>query len=182
MRPMQAVNDNFVDAAVGVIDSPVGALLAAATDQAVVALQFTHPDTFEVHRDTLLRRYAARIATEHPVLTLLREQLAQYFQGQRRDFDLPLDYPGTVFQQRVWRLLLEIPYGTTWSYLDMAERLGDLKLLRAVGGANGANPIAIVIPCHRVVNASGALGGYGGGSWRKQLLLDLEAGQQRLNL
>jgi O-6-methylguanine DNA methyltransferase len=77
---------------------------------------------------------------------------------------------------------LEIPYGATWSYRDMAERLGDLQAVRAVGGANGANPIAIVIPCHRVINASGALGGYGGGSWRKQLLLDLEAGQQRLCL
>ena len=93
---------------------------------------------------------------------------------------MPLLYPGTSFQQQVWLALLQIGYGQTWSYLDLARRIGDLNATRAVGMANGANPIAIVIPCHRVVNANGELGGYGGGLWRKRILLDLERGQGRL--
>ena len=174
------MNDNFTDAAIGTIDSPVGTLLAVAPDAALLALHFTHPDTVATRYEAVMQRYAARPDQEQPLLVQARRELTEYFSGRRQRFELPLEYPGTTFQQRVWRLLLEIPYGTTWSYRDMAVRLGDLQALRAVGGANGANPIAIVIPCHRVINATGALGGYGGGAWRKQLLLDLEAGQQQL--
>jgi methylated-DNA-[protein]-cysteine S-methyltransferase len=110
----------------------------------------------------------------------LRTQLAEYFAGQRREFTLPLSYTGSQFQRRVWLSLLKIPYGQTWSYLDVARDVGDCAATRAVGAANGSNDIAIVIPCHRVINAGGSLGGYGGGSWRKQRLLDLECGQGRL--
>jgi O-6-methylguanine DNA methyltransferase len=113
-------------------------------------------------------------------LDALRVQLAEYFAGQRRQFDLPLVIRGTPFQDRVWQALLTIPYGDTWSYRDLAERIGQSAATRAVGTANGMNRIAIVIPCHRVVNADGRLGGYGGGVWRKQLLLDLERGQGSL--
>jgi O-6-methylguanine DNA methyltransferase len=88
---------------------------------------------------------------------------------------------GTPFQEQVWRTLLEIPYGVTWSYRDVATRIGLPGATRAVGTANGMNRIAIVIPCHRVVNADGKLGGYGGGVWRKQHLLDLERGQRRID-
>jgi O-6-methylguanine DNA methyltransferase len=179
---MSGARGNFFDASAAVctIDSPAGTLLAGATAHALVALKFTEPDTLAQQCDELCRRMAARCEAEHPVLVQLDAELKEYFTGRRSVFEVPLDYAGSPFQHSVWGLLLQIPYGATWSYRDMAERLGDPKALRAVGGANHNNPIAIVIPCHRVINANGALGGYGGGLWRKQLLLDLEAGQQRL--
>lgn len=117
-----------------------------------------------------------------PVLDALRVQLEEYFRGTRRAFDVPLNSVGSPFQERVWTALCEIPYGDTWSYLQLALRIGDALATRAVGYANGANPIAIVIPCHRVINADGGDGGYGGGLWRKRILLDLERGQGTLQL
>ena len=105
-----------------------------------------------------------------------REQLGQYFAGERSRFDLPLAPRGTAFEQRVWDALLEIPYGTTESYGALARRIGAPAAARAVGLANGRNPIAIVIPCHRVIGADGSLTGFGGGLGRKRFLLDLEAG------
>ena len=117
-----------------------------------------------------------------PVLDDLRLQLEEYFRGARRDFSVPLNSVGSPFQERVWAALCEIPYGDTWSYLQLALRIGDALATRAVGYANGANPIAIVIPCHRVINADGGDGGYGGGLWRKRILLDLERGQGTLQL
>ena len=101
-------------------------------------------------------------------------QLRDYFAGRRREFDLALDARGTAFQRRVWDALLEIPYGGTWSYADLAERVGSPRGFRAVGAANGRNPLAIVIPCHRVINSGGKLGGYGGGLPLKKKLLELE--------
>lgn len=118
----------------------------------------------------------------NPVLDDLRVQLEEYFRGARRDFSVPLNSVGSPFQERVWAALCEIPYGDTWSYLQLALRIGDAQATRAVGYANGANPIAIVIPCHRVINADGGDGGYGGGLWRKRILLDLERGQGTLQL
>lgn len=112
---------------------------------------------------------------EHPVARELRAQLAQYFAGARRVFDLPIAPEGTAFQLRAWRELARIPYGATLSYGEQAARLGDRKLARAVGGANRANPIPIVIPCHRVIGRSGALTGFAGGTKIKRALLDLEA-------
>jgi O-6-methylguanine DNA methyltransferase len=166
-------------------ESPVGTLIAAATDEALCLLEFSEPETFEARLSALRERHAQSLrpgANDHPNshLVALGRQLEEYFAGQRREFDLPLLYPGTPFQEQVWALLRRIHYGETWSYLDLAARIGDVKATRAVGAANGMNPIAIVIPCHRVVNANGDLGGYGGGSWRKQILLDLERGQGRL--
>ena len=183
-RPVRSTSDNFPDVPVAVssFESPVGTLLAAASARSLVSLEFTEAATLAQRRDELCRKFAAELAPNHPVLAQLEAELADYFAGRRRQFEVPLEYAGSSFQHRVWELLLQIPYGTTWSYLDMAERLGDPLALRAVGGANHANPIAIVIPCHRVINANGALGGYGGGAWRKRLLLDLEVGQGRLDL
>ena len=111
------------------------------------------------------------------------EQLEAYFAGDRRDFDLPLAPAGTPFQRQVWSALQEIPYAQTRSYRDIAERIGSPKAVRAVGLANGRNPVSIVVPCHRVVGSDGSLTGYGGGLQNKQLLLDLEqriAGQPAL--
>jgi len=101
-------------------------------------------------------------------------QLDEYFSGKRHDFDLPLDLQGTPFQKRVWEELLKIPYGTTISYKELAIRLGDVKAIRAVGTANGANHINIIVPCHRVIGSDGKLVGYGGGLWRKKWLLEHE--------
>ena len=99
------------------------------------------------------------------------QQLAEYFQGLRRSFEVPLDLRGTEFQRRVWALLLHIPFGETRTYLDIALALGDPKAVRAAGAANGQNPAAIIVPCHRVIGGDGTLIGYGGGLWRKEWLL-----------
>jgi methylated-DNA-[protein]-cysteine S-methyltransferase len=103
------------------------------------------------------------------------EQLIQYFNGERRQFDLPLHQPGTPFQQEVWNHLLTIPFGKTISYLDLAKMTGDSKATRAVANANGKNNIAIIIPCHRVIGSNRELTGYAGGLWRKKWLLEHEA-------
>ncbi len=100
--------------------------------------------------------------------------LEEYFRGERRGFSLKLNPQGTDFQRRVWNELMKIPYGETSTYLDIARRLGNSKALRAVGAANGRNPIAVIVPCHRVIGASGKLIGYGGGLWRKEWLLKHE--------
>ena len=160
------------------IDTPVGPLLAGATSSALVLLEFSERNILQQQLDSVRRRFSMSLRPGTNVwLNTLRAQLDEYFAGRRRDFELPLEYPGTPFQQRVWSTLLTIPYGETWSYLEMARKLGDIKATRAVGTANGMNRIAIVIPCHRVINANGKLGGYGGGLWRKQILLNLERGQ-----
>jgi methylated-DNA-[protein]-cysteine S-methyltransferase len=116
-------------------------------------------------------------ATEQPCppLTAAADQLREYFEGTRRSFDLPLDVVGTPFQRRAWQELTRIPFGETISYAEQARRVGSPRAARAVGSANGANPIPIVQPCHRVVAAGGGLGGFGGGLGVKQTLLDHEA-------
>ena len=117
---------------------------------------------------------AASAVADAVVLARAQVQLDEYFAGQRRDFDLPLAPAGNPFRQRVWALLQEIPYGQTRSYGDLARLLGDKNLAQAVGSANGRNPVSIIIPCHRVVGAAGALTGYAGGLERKDFLLGLE--------
>ena len=166
---------------IGWIETPVGPLVAGTTDSAVCLLEFSDRRMLETQFAAVRRRLrAALVPGSNRWLDALRVQLGEYFAGARRKFDLPLSFPGTTFQEKVWSALLEIPYGSTCSYQDIARRLGQPAAVRAVGAANGMNRIAIVIPCHRVVNANGGLGGYGGGLWRKQLLLDLEAGQRPL--
>jgi methylated-DNA-[protein]-cysteine S-methyltransferase len=103
------------------------------------------------------------------------EQLIQYFQGERRIFELPINQHGTAFQQEVWSELMTIPYGKTISYLELARKTGDLKATRAVANANGKNNVAIIVPCHRVIGSNRELVGYGGGLWRKKWLLEHEA-------
>lgn len=157
------------------IESPVGPLLAGATERGVALLEFTDRRALEAQLETLRRRLGRPLVPgAHPHLDRLRAELAEYFDGRRQVFELPLDLAGTPFEMAVWRELLGIPYGSTRSYEEMAERIGRPGAQRAVGTANGRNRIAIVVPCHRVVNKSGELGGYGGGLWRKRILLDLE--------
>jgi len=116
-----------------------------------------------------------RECPSNPLLRRAVEQLQAYFAGELRDFDLPLDMPGTAFQKRVWQALRSIPYGETRSYSLVAAAIGAPAAVRAVGAANGRNPIPIVVPCHRVIGAAGSLVGYGGGLPLKRLLLDLES-------
>jgi len=166
------------------IDSPLGALCAGATDAGICLLEFTAPERLGPQMDTL-RRALKGTAREgdHPHLRRLRNELTEYFAGRLRDFTVPLVAPGTPFQERVWQELRRIPYGETRSYEELACTVSTANAQRAVGRANGSNRIAIVIPCHRVVNKSGALGGYGGGLWRKEVLLRLEgAGPAQLTL
>jgi methylated-DNA-[protein]-cysteine S-methyltransferase len=113
---------------------------------------------------------------DHPLIRATRRQLEEYFAGKLHQFNLPLDLQGTPFQKRVWAALSAIPYGETRTYSQLARQIGAAGAARAVGSANHANPVAIVVPCHRVIGADGALTGYGGGLDRKRFLLDLEGG------
>jgi len=165
------------------LESPLGPLLAAANSRHIVLLEFTERRMLEAQFDTLRRRFRAAIVPgENNHLAQLKHELAEYFEGKRRRFSVPLNYPGTPFQQKVWNELLRIPYGETRSYEDIARAVGSASAVRAVGQTNGLNRICVVIPCHRVVNKDGQLGGYGGGLWRKQALLTLEQGQRQMSL
>src|SRR5689334_14142035 len=165
------------------IESPLGPLLAAADSKNVVLLEFTERRMLEAQFDTLRRRFKVAIVPgENTLLLQLKRELEEYFGGVRKRFTVPLNYPGTPFQQKVWNELLKIPYGETRSYEDIARAVGSSSAVRAVGQTNGLNRICVVIPCHRVVNKDGKLGGYGGGLWRKQALLTLEQGQKQMDM
>ncbi|UOK43233.1 MULTISPECIES: methylated-DNA--[protein]-cysteine S-methyltransferase [Flavobacterium] len=110
------------------------------------------------------------------------KQLQEYFEGKRTKFSIQLNPKGTDFQQKVWKALLEIPYGKTTSYLELSKKLGDVKAIRAVASANGKNPLWIVVPCHRVIGSDGSLTGYAGGLWRKKWLLDHENPEKQQTL
>lgn len=157
------------------IRSPLGPLVAGATDEGVCLLEFTDRRMLEAQFRTVRKVFGLPLlpgANEH--LERLEGELAAYFEGRLKRFTVPLIYPGTPFQRRVWDALLDIPYGETRSYEDIAVAVGNSGAVRAVGTANGRNRIAIVIPCHRVINKGGKLGGYGGGLRRKEFLLELE--------
>ena len=140
--------------------SPLGFLILKSEGQSVTEITFSDNDIQEQSSCELLEN--------------CKEQLQNYFSGKTTSFDLPLSPEGTEFQQKVWAELLWIPYGETITYMELAVRLGDPKCIRAAGTANGKNPIAILIPCHRVIGAGNKLTGYAGGIWRKKLLLEIE--------
>ncbi|MEG2359645.1 methylated-DNA--[protein]-cysteine S-methyltransferase [Acinetobacter sp.] len=148
--------------------SPVGQLKLVANEQALVAVLWENENPKRVRLAELLEE------AQHPVLLETARQLNEYFAGQRRQFDLPLDFEGTDFQQKVWQALLSIPFGETRSYKQIAEQIGNPKAVRAVGAANGKNPISIIAPCHRVIGASGKLVGFAGGLENKDILLKIE--------
>jgi AraC family transcriptional regulator of adaptative response/methylated-DNA-[protein]-cysteine methyltransferase len=157
------------------VETSIGPMVAGAADAGICLLEFTERRMLETQFDTLRRRFQMAIVPgENEHLEQLRAELDEYFAGKRREFTVPLSYPGTPFEREVWTQLLAIPYGETRSYEELARAVGRPAASRAVGTANGRNRIAIVIPCHRVVNKNGELGGYGGGLWRKRLLLELE--------
>lgn len=150
--------------------SPVGELKLVASDQGLSAILW---------EDDNPKRVRLNIVGEnprHPVLLETERQLSEYFAGKRKTFSVPLDFAGTDFQKSVWQALLKIPFGQTRSYGEIAKSLGNAKAMRAVGAANGKNPISIIAPCHRVIGSTGKLTGFAGGLGVKARLLDLERG------
>jgi len=149
--------------------SPVGILKLVANDTALVAVVWENENPKRLRLAELIEQ------VNHPILLATQKQLTEYFAGTRQQFDLPLDFEGTEFQKKVWQALLTIPFGETRSYRDIAEQIGNVKAVRAVGAANGKNPISIIAPCHRVVGANGKLVGFAGGLDNKEILLKLES-------
>jgi methylated-DNA-[protein]-cysteine S-methyltransferase len=150
------------------IKSPVGKLKLVASDQGLAAILWENDDPKRVRLDSSSEN------VKHPVLLETGRQLAEYFDGRRSHFSLKLDPIGTEFQNKVWQALLTIPFGETRSYGQIAKQIGNARAMRAVGAANGRNPISIVVPCHRVIGASGKLTGFAGGLDVKEYLLTLE--------
>lgn len=156
------------------IETPIGPMTLGATDKAIVLADFTERSMMPAQLAGVRRRIGPMAEGGSTLLDDAERQLTEYFAGARRDFDLPIDVPGSPFQERVWGELRQIPYGATISYRELGERVGAAPAWRAVGRANGSNRLAVIIPCHRVVASGGGLGGYGGGLAAKRYLLDLE--------
>jgi len=146
-------------------ESPLGVLKICSNEDQIISVEYAHENIQSLHKEE----------EPAPVIQECIRQLDQYFSGKELHFTLPLQQAGTAFQQSVWSLLLKIKPGETYSYLQLSKRLGNPKAIRAVGTANGANNIAIIVPCHRVIGSTGNLVGYAGGLWRKKWLLDHEA-------
>ena len=151
------------------MSSPVGKLKLVASANALIAVLWENEQPEAVKLD------AAKLEPCHPILVEAERQLGEYFAGGRTRFELPLELRGSEFQKKVWRALTEIPFGQTRSYFDIAKKIGSPKACRAVGAANGKNPLPIVIPCHRVIGKDGTLTGFGGGLDTKATLLAVEA-------
>ncbi len=151
--------NNFYDTLI--IDTPIGKMIAAADENGIASLDF-------------MDEIIDQTSSENPLLISLKQELNEYFEGKRQTFTLPLSPSGTPFQKEVWKRLGTIPYGETITYATEAKVFGNPKAVRAVANANGRNPIAILIPCHRVIASDGGIGGYSGGVWRKEFLLALE--------
>lgn len=150
------------------MSSPVGELKLVASDKGLAAILWENDDPKRVRLDSLTQDES------HPVLRQAERQLAEYFAGYRSVFDIELDMAGTDFQKRVWKALLAIPFGETRSYADIARQIGRPTAFRAVGAANGRNPVSIITPCHRAIGSNGSLTGFAGGLEAKRFLLALE--------
>jgi AraC family transcriptional regulator of adaptative response/methylated-DNA-[protein]-cysteine methyltransferase len=174
ITPGKASHGDFISLAW--IETPLGPMVAGAAQDALCLLEFSDRRMLEAQFAMIARRFGLPLLPgNHPIFQTLRTQLTEYFAGTRLAFTIPIVYPGTPFQVRVWDGLLAIPYGETRTYAELAADIGRPGAARAVGTANGLNRIAIIVPCHRVVTADGSPGGYGGGLWRKLQLLEREA-------
>jgi methylated-DNA-[protein]-cysteine S-methyltransferase len=151
-----------------IYESPIGKILVSASDRGILAVSF-------VKDGESCRTISGANDASDAIMGECLKQLEEYFIGRRRSFDVPLDLNGTAFQLSVWRTLLLIPFGVTWSYGKVASQIGRPKSSRAVGGANHRNPVSIIVPCHRVIGSDGKLTGYGGGLWRKEWLIAHES-------
>ncbi|MDB6034153.1 MAG: cysteine methyltransferase [Verrucomicrobiales bacterium] len=158
------------------VKSGINDLMLVADDSALIGLYFVGFD----HLPVTSNRWT--LNAQHPVLQQAAKQLQEYFKGKRNRFSIPLRLDGTAFQQKIWREIALIPYGETITYSDLAERAGAPQATRAAGTSTGRNPIAIIIPCHRVVGKNGSLGGFAGGLEKKKYLLNLEGSELRLRL
>jgi len=164
-------------------ESPMGAIIIASSSKGICLAEFSDRRMLEYQLKVLKKYFGGPlIPGKNKFLIQAEKELKEYFEGSLKKFSVPLIFPGTEFQQKVWNELTKIPYGKTISYEELAGRVGIRKASRAVGMANGMNRIGIIIPCHRVVNKNGKLGGYGGGLWRKKKLLELEGAYQNLRL
>ena len=156
------------------VETPIGPMTLGATERAIVLADFTRRPMMAAQLAAVRRRIGPTADGASPLLDRVEEQLREFLAGERTAFDLPLDLPGSEFQERVWAELRRIPYGETITYAELAARVGAPAASRAVGRANGSNRLAVIVPCHRVVASGGGLGGYGGGLPAKRRLLDLE--------
>jgi len=171
--PGQSESSDYV--AMQMLETPLGALLAGAMEEKICLLEYADRRLLEQHYTKLRKQLGYPILpVTNAAIEQLRDELAQYFAGTLTEFTVPLMLHGTPFQERVWTELQHIPYGATISYDELAHRIGQPTAVRAVARANGMNCISILIPCHRVIGKDGQLTGYGGGLWRKRLLLELE--------
>jgi AraC family transcriptional regulator, regulatory protein of adaptative response / methylated-DNA-[protein]-cysteine methyltransferase len=173
VNPSDSFKTNIIN--IHRITTPIGPMLAGATDKGLCLLEFTDRRMLEFELSELKRLLKANIIFgANKIFESLEKQLSEYFSGSRKSFDIQLNTPGTEFQNVVWKKLGEIPYGKTVSYKMQAVKIGNPSAVRAVAKANGFNRISIIIPCHRVIGENGNLTGYGGGIWRKKWLLDFE--------
>lgn len=157
------------------IETPLGTMIACANENGICMLEFSDRKALPTELKEISKHFDANIVQgENPHFKTLEKELEEYFEGKLKDFTVPLAPVGTDFQKKVWKILRTIPYGTTRTYQQQADILGNPKAVRAVANANGLNKISIIIPCHRVIGSNGTLTGYGGGIWRKQKLLELE--------
>jgi AraC family transcriptional regulator of adaptative response/methylated-DNA-[protein]-cysteine methyltransferase len=158
------------------LETPIGTMLAGATIQGICLLEFTDRLSLETGLKTFAKKFNAVLSEGHnAIFDLLKTELHEYFEGKLKEFTIPMDLLGTEFQKKVWRELLNIPYGKTRSYKQQSIALKNPLAIRAIAQANGMNRIAIIIPCHRVIGEDGSMTGYGGGIWRKKKLLELES-------
>lgn len=160
------MNSNQIEKFYKKIKSPIGSLVLISDKSALICIEFGKEKAENFPNKPT--------KNNHPILLKTEKQLKEYFAGNRKEFDIPLKLQGTDFQKKVWQELTKIPFGKTISYQKLAEKMGNKNKTRAVGNANGKNPIPIIIPCHRVIEKNGKLGGFGGGLHIKQFLLELE--------
>ncbi|HKN93020.1 MAG TPA: methylated-DNA--[protein]-cysteine S-methyltransferase [Thermoleophilaceae bacterium] len=171
----RAEAEGLLDIAYTVEDSPVGPLLLAATKRGLVELGFEGRRELDLYLERLTRKLSPRVLEAPARLDPVRRELDEYFDGRRTRFDVPLDWSlSKGFTQRILRATAKVPYGEVSTYRQMAAKAGNERAVRAAGNALGANPIPIVVPCHRILRTGGSLGGYGGGPERKEFLLRLE--------
>jgi O-6-methylguanine DNA methyltransferase len=160
---------------ISILKTPTGEMLFGATDKNLVILEFGYRRMMSKLLDRVAKKLnGVFVLGENEIITSTKKQLEEYFNGERKEFTVPLEFTGTEFQNKVWNALIQIPYGETHSYLQLSQQLGNPLAIRAVARANGENCLAIIVPCHRIIGSNGEMIGYGGGIQRKKFLLNLE--------